>query len=98
MTSAACTTSLVSGFGYGEGDAPLSEDLHSHWIDLVGGPGAGGPHVHLARREVVREGGCHLGAASVLNTDEEQLGNWFDQAPISLGGSGELLPREPGDK
>jgi hypothetical protein len=72
--------------------------LHSHRIDLVGGLGASGPHVHLARRQVLRESGCHLRAAGVLNADEQQFRNGFDQAPINLGSGDELLPREPGDQ
>jgi hypothetical protein len=54
--------------------------------------------MHLAGGEVLREGSGHLGAASVLDADEEKFGNGFDQPPISLGGSGEPLLGESGDQ
>jgi hypothetical protein len=54
--------------------------------------------VHLARGEMLSQGGRHLRSASVLDADEKEFGNRLDKASIGLCGSGELLPCESGDQ
>jgi hypothetical protein len=54
--------------------------------------------MHFASGQVLRKGGRHLGAASVLNADEQQLRNGLDQPPISLRSSGEPLLGESGNQ
>ncbi len=63
-------------------------------MDRVSGPRPRRADVHPALRMTVRERGCHLRPAGILNTNEQDLGYVPGYAPLGLGQGGEPITRE----
>ena len=82
-TSAARTTSSVSGFGYalGEIDTDLAHCLDDERVDVLGRCRAGGAYLHSLVGAQPQETGGHLAATRVLNADEEHLRLSLDIVP-----------------
>ena len=74
-TSAARTTSSVSGFGYSPASGtPISSSaVRIDPADFAGGLGTGGAHVHAVAGELAEDRRRQLGAAGVLHADEQHL-------------------------
>jgi hypothetical protein len=59
----------------GDVQADLGHGLADRGVDLIGWGGSGGAHAHGTGAVVVQQPGGHLGAAGVVHTDEQHLGN-----------------------
>jgi hypothetical protein len=95
-TSAAATTSSVSGLGNS------SSRLIPHFfhgvadlgLDALAGFGAAGANVHMVLAVVAGEGGGHLRTAGVVDANEENLRRSFGLHAIGLGVGVEALTGE----
>ena len=91
-TSDACTASTVSTFGTSADDvyADLCHRLDDGGVDRVGGGGAGRADLYSVPGEVGQERGGHLGAAGVVDADEQHRhgvvwgGSAFHGRPVSV--------------
>src|SRR5450759_5253654 len=97
-TSAACTTSSVSGFGNSwDRSSPSSAiTATTAGFHLVNRGRAGGTDVHPSAGGVIQQGGGHLGPAGVVHADKQDLGYVGHEHSFGLGGGGQPVGGEPG--
>ena len=99
-TSAARTTSLVTGLGklLGHVDTDLGHGLHDRGVDALGWLGARRADVDTPLGVVVEQRCRHLGAARVVDADEQDLGHLGHDSSFGLGeGAGALSGEATGE-
>jgi hypothetical protein len=65
-------------------DADFGHGLHCGRVDLIGWLGAGGPDVDAVASQMLQPAGRHLGAAGVVDADEQDARFGHVAVPISV--------------